>query len=92
MAMKEMIYRNEVLKQGPYYAKLISIIQSSGTSKSRLIDEISKSHLYIIVILHENRESEYLSGEPEITKFLKEPLRAPKNILIVHTYILAFLD
>lgn len=94
VAMKQMIYTNQALQlqHEPYYAKLIPIIQSSGMGKSRLIDEIGKSHLCITVTLRENGESGYPPGDPEITKFLKEPLKAPKDVLMAHTYMLALLD
>ena len=94
-ALKEQILRHEMRAQDQkfsYYAKLIPIIQSSGMGKSRLIDEIGKSHLCITVTLRENGESGYPPGDPEITKFLKEPLQAPEDVLLAHSYALALLD
>lgn len=94
-ALKERILKHEMetCDQGfKYYAKLIPIIQSSGMGKSRLIDEIGKSHLCITVTLRENGESGYPPGDPEITKFLKEPLHAPEDVLLAHSYMLALLD
>ena len=38
------------------YAPLLSIVQSSGTGKSRLIDELSKAHIVIPVNLRKRGE------------------------------------
>lgn len=51
------------------YAKTIPIIQSSGTGKSRLVDELSKEFLTISFVFRSNGETGYPPGDPEITKF-----------------------
>ena len=53
-----------------YYGKTIPIIQSSGTGKSRLLDEISKEFLTISFVLRHQGEDGYPPGDPEITAFL----------------------
>ena len=56
------------------YAKTMPIIQSSGTGKSRLLDEISKEFLTISFILRRPMEDGYPPGDPEITTFLTDML------------------
>lgn len=51
------------------YAKTIPIIQSSGTGKSRLVDELSKEFLTISFVFRSNGETGYPPGDPEITQF-----------------------
>ncbi|KIL61713.1 hypothetical protein M378DRAFT_42226, partial [Amanita muscaria Koide BX008] len=54
--------------QANRYARYLAIVQSSGTGKSRMIEELSKKHLVIPVNLRGPRESgpglKYLSGYP----------------------------
>ena len=52
------------------YAKTMPIIQSSGTGKSRLLDEISKEFLTMSFVLRHPAEDGYPPGDPEITKIL----------------------
>jgi len=63
------------------YAKVIPIIQSSGTGKSRLLSEMGKGYLMISFVLRNDLYSGYPFGDPEVTKFLldgssKEELHA----------------
>ena len=69
------ILRNLVLDEEEdfgtnYYAKTIPIIQSSGTGKSRLLDEIGKEFLTMTFILRRPMEDGYPPGDSEITMFL----------------------
>jgi len=63
-------YQSEWPKKN-YYSKAVSIIQSSGTGKSRLVDEISKEFLTISFALRLEGETGYPPGDPEITKYLR---------------------
>lgn len=53
-----------------YYSKTIPIIQSSGTGKSRLLDEISKELLTIPFVLRYRGSYGYPPGDTEVTEFL----------------------
>jgi hypothetical protein len=62
--------RNERL-----YACIMPIIQSSGTGKSRLVNELAGSVLGIAFTLRENGSTGYPPGDPEIVQFLKADLK-----------------
>jgi hypothetical protein len=54
-----------------FYAKTIPIIQSSGTGKSRLVDELGKEFLTVSFVLrHPGDDVTWPPGDHEITKFL----------------------
>jgi hypothetical protein len=54
-----------------FYAKSITILQSSGTGKSRLVDELGKEFLAISFVLrHHSDDTTWPPGDHEITKFL----------------------
>jgi hypothetical protein len=54
-----------------YYCRAVSIVQSSGTGKSRLVDEIFKKFLGISFALRLEGENGYPPGDPEVTQFLR---------------------
>jgi hypothetical protein len=62
--------RNEGL-----YARIMPIIQSSGTGKSRLVNELAGSVLGIAFTLRENGSTGYPPGDPEVVQFLKADLK-----------------
>ncbi len=47
----------KAMKQANLYAKYLAIVQSSGTGKSRMIEELSKKHLVIPVNLRGPNET-----------------------------------
>ena len=47
----------KAMQQADLYAKYLAIVQSSGTGKSRMIEELSKKHLVIPVNLRDSLES-----------------------------------
>ncbi|KIL64218.1 hypothetical protein M378DRAFT_628828 [Amanita muscaria Koide BX008] len=55
----------KVMKQGNQYARYLAIVQSSGTGKSRMIEELSKKHLVIPVNL---LDSYHETGYPPTDK------------------------
>jgi hypothetical protein len=57
-----------------YYSKTIPIIQSSGTGKSRLLDEISKEFISICFVLRHRDDDGYPPGDPKVTEFLIGPV------------------
>ena len=44
----------KAMQQADLYAKYLAIVQSSGTGKSRMIEELSKKHLVIPVKVRED--------------------------------------
>lgn len=54
------------------YARIMPIVQSSGTGKSRLVNELGGSVLGISFTLREKASSGYPPGDPEVVRFLKE--------------------
>ena len=70
------IYRYEsAWSRSGFYCKALSIIQSSGTGKSRLVDEISKEFLSLSFVLRLEGETGYPPGDHEITKYLRSGIR-----------------
>jgi len=72
-ALKEKltIYNTRFQTNSDLYARIMAIVQSSGTGKSRLVDELGGDALSISFTLRENGASGYPPGDPEIVKFLK---------------------
>jgi hypothetical protein len=70
--LKELLLDEErVFQEDKFYAKSMTIIQSSGTGKSRLLDELSKEFLTISFALrHPHKDGGWPPGDLEITHFL----------------------
>ena len=70
--LKELLLDEErVFQKDNFYAKSMTIIQSSGTGKSRLLDELSKEFLTISFTLrHPHKDTGWPPGDHEITHFL----------------------
>lgn len=86
-ALKEKIKHEEGLVNKGLYAKIIPIIQSSGTGRSRLVDELGKEFLSISFVLRLNGESGYPPGDPEITKFIRQTFTSSG----IHSVIVSLL-
>jgi hypothetical protein len=74
----------------------MSIVQSSGTGKSRLVDELGGDAFSISFTLRENGASGYPPGDPEVVKFLKVDKRngaSDKNFNAAckHARLISFL-
>ena len=103
LALQEKLFLYESSTQHYYqdvYAKIIPIIQSSGMGKSRLMDEISKSHLTILFTFRKNGESGFPPGDPEITRFVDKALLWKRNksqksqaeeVMMAHSNALALI-
>ena len=65
-----LLAREDDFRRTKYYGKTIPIIQSSGTGKSRLLDEISKEFLTVNFVLRRRGENGFPPGDYEITEFL----------------------
>lgn len=70
-----------------YYSRAVSIVQSSGTGKSRLVDEITKRFLGISFALRLEGETGYPPGDSEITRYL----RSSDVARDIHVNIIGFL-
>ena len=71
--LKDLLLRREKeFQRDSTYGKTIPIIQSSGTGKSRLLDEISKQFLTISFVLRRPSQDGYPPGDTEITTFLTD--------------------
>ena len=66
--------------------------------KSRLMDEISKSHLTILFTFRQNGESGFPPGDPEVTRFVDKALSwksdnrsqgSQEEVMMAHSYALA---
>jgi hypothetical protein len=60
-------------QEDQYYAKVMPIIQSSGTGKSRLLDEMSKEFLTISFTLRGLKDYGFPPADHEVTGFLAHP-------------------
>jgi len=65
-----LLHREKEFQKDTTYGKTIPIIQSSGTGKSRLLDEISKEFLTVNFVLRRRGENGFPPGDYEITEFL----------------------
>jgi hypothetical protein len=70
--LKKLLLDQEgIFQKDKFYAKSMTIIQSSGTGKSRLLDELSKELLTISFALrHPHKDVGWPPGDHEITNFL----------------------
>lgn len=69
--LKELLLDEErVFQEDKFYAKSMTVIQSSGTGKSRLFDELSKELLTISFALRHHKDAGWPPGDHEITDFL----------------------
>jgi hypothetical protein len=71
------------------YARIMSIVQSSGTGKSRLVNELGGSAFGICFTLRDNGSSGFPPGDPEVVKFLKADLHLEDAL--VHARLVCFL-
>lgn len=55
-----------------YYSKSFSILQSSGSGKSRLVDELGKHHLTIVFTFRKAGDTGYPPGDPEISAYFND--------------------
>jgi uncharacterized protein YukE len=67
-----------------YYSKAINILQSSGTGKSRLADELGKTNLEFSFVFRNPGDWGYPAGDPEITNYLRGAAHA--SILVASFY------
>jgi len=91
-AFKQILSQNQNLwdsAQDKFYAKSVTIIQSSGVGKSRLISEYAKECFTIIYTLRNEGEMGYPPGDTEVTNFLC--IGGKKTIRNAHTKSLALL-
>jgi hypothetical protein len=73
--LKQRLQNEERLfQEEEFYSKSITIIQSSGTGKSRLLDELGKEFLTISFTLRRpSNDISWPPGDSEITNFLTKP-------------------
>lgn len=75
----------------PLYAKAISVVQSSGTGKSRLLTEVGKHIFTLPICLRKSTDPGYPPGDKPVVKFFST---LPKNndlSLTAHIAIACFL-
>ena len=73
-AFLENIFRYEAeWSASNHYSRTVSIVQSSGTGKSRLVDEIGKEFLSVSFALRLQGETGYPPGDLEVTNYLRSP-------------------
>jgi len=65
-----------------YYAKTFCIVQSSGTGKSRLIEEFGKGVMTMSFALRKEGDTGFPPGDEEIYKFLSSPFSRSVNLEI----------
>ncbi|KAF8690300.1 hypothetical protein AX14_003014 [Amanita brunnescens Koide BX004] len=57
-------------KNGTAYGRFLSIVQSSGTGKSRMVDELSKEHIVIPINLRAERANGFPAADHNVRNFL----------------------
>jgi len=86
--MRDLLLAEERGFKSDIYVKMIPVIQSSGTGKSRLMDEISKDFLSVSFVLRHPGEDGFPPGDTEITGFLTRPFDTEAQL---HARVAAFL-
>ncbi|KAF8544882.1 hypothetical protein BDD12DRAFT_813746 [Trichophaea hybrida] len=93
LALKEKLARYDRIfsdSHNNYYAKIMPILQSSGTGKSRLINELGNDVLSMSFTLRENGETGFPPGDLEVTKYLKDGIAETKARQ--HLRVVSFLS
>jgi len=65
------VYDTRFQQDNSLYGRIMSIIQSSGTGGSRLVNELGGTVFGICFSLRDNDSSGFPPGDPEVVKFLK---------------------
>lgn len=86
--LRDLLLAEEREFKSNFYAKMIPIIQSSGTGKSRLMDEIGKEFLSISFVLRHPGQDGFPPGDHEVTTFLTKPFSTEAEL---HARVAAFI-
>ncbi|KAF8343351.1 hypothetical protein F5887DRAFT_1212483 [Amanita rubescens] len=79
----------ETNKEKPLYAKAISVVQGSGTGKSRMLTEVGKQIFTLPICLRQSNDPGYPPGDKSVVKFFSAlPGNSDTN---AHTAIACFL-
>jgi len=95
LALKEKLARYDREFSDPrtnYYAKVMPILQSSGTGKSRLISELGNDVLSMSFTLRENGETGFPPGDSEVTRYLKDSIAEAEAEAWQHVRVVSFLS
>ncbi|KAM6498654.1 hypothetical protein JOM56_006602 [Amanita muscaria] len=79
-------------KKPNWYANYLAMVQSSGTGKSRTIDELSKTILTIPVCLRVKGTTGYPYADDEVRDFLTSPNKENDAHLHALTFLLALFE
>ncbi|KAK2464126.1 hypothetical protein APHAL10511_003874 [Amanita phalloides] len=75
----------------PLYAKAISIVQSSGTGKSRMLTEVGKHIFTLPICLRKSTDLGYPRGDKPVVKFFSALPKLNDLSLTAHTAIACFI-
>ncbi|KAF8343349.1 hypothetical protein F5887DRAFT_886857, partial [Amanita rubescens] len=75
----------------PLYAKVIFVVQSSGTGKSRMLTEVGKQIFAIPICLRKSTDPGYPPGDKPVVKFLSALPKTNDLILTAYVAIACFL-
>ena len=59
---------NDLLQE--YYSKSLNLLQSSGTGKSKLLDELAKDNFTFTFVFRKENDTGFPPGDNEISRFL----------------------
>ncbi|KDQ06114.1 hypothetical protein BOTBODRAFT_181892 [Botryobasidium botryosum FD-172 SS1] len=79
-------------KELNHYAKFVPLIQSSGTGKSRLLDEMAKEAYVIPLNIRDSREKGYPLADPGVLNFLTTADNASECEAKIWTFLRCLLD
>ena len=73
--LKVLAAQNGQFNSRDHYGKLMAIVQSLGTGKSRLMDELGKKRVAVTYTLRYGEQLEYPPGNLEVTELLRDAVR-----------------
>ncbi|KZV73389.1 hypothetical protein PENSPDRAFT_602890 [Peniophora sp. CONT] len=80
------------LQQDKMYSPMCSIVQSSGTGKSRCIDELSKERLVVTLNLRDPDAGGFPASDRGLHTFFKDVLTAPNKQILVEAFLCAVFE
>ncbi|KAF8327857.1 hypothetical protein F5887DRAFT_924568 [Amanita rubescens] len=82
---------DQTMEERPLYAKAISVVQSSGTGKSRMLTEVGKQMFTLPVCLRKSSDIGYPPGDEPVVKFFSTLSRENDLSPTAHAAIACFL-
>ncbi|KAF8637023.1 hypothetical protein AX17_003092 [Amanita inopinata Kibby_2008] len=74
------------------YGRFLSVVQSSGTGKSRMIDELSKEHIVIPINLRGPRSTGFPPGDMNVSEYILGPSSEGQTQIRYQSFLTALFE